>query len=236
MFEIETAYERGQPIPLFLIDGRMPEMDGFELVEKIRSNPDFSGYTIMMLTSGERLEDLNRCEQLGIAAHLIKPIRGSELLKSILRAMGTGTKRVAPPAAAKEPELRKVSLRILLVEDNAVNRKLALRLLEKAGHEVRVAENGLRAVGMLQTNQFDLILMDVQMPEMDGFEATAAIRAIERNTHAHIPIIAMTAHAMKGDRERCLEAGMDGYIAKPINREELRAVISEHAPQAALRN
>jgi PAS domain S-box-containing protein len=233
LWEIEAARQRGQPFPLFLIDGRMPEMDGFELVEKIRNNPDFTGYAVMMLTSGERGDDLNRCEQLGIAAYLIKPIRGWELLKAILRALAVGTKPPPRLPQRREPQPERSSLRILLVEDNAVNRQLALRLLEKSGHEVHVAENGLRAVDMFQTHQFDLILMDVQMPEMDGFEATAAIRAIERITHTHIPIIAMTAHAMKGDRGRCLEAGMDGYIAKPINREELRAVLSEYAPQTA---
>ena len=235
LWEIEAACRSGHPFPLFLIDEQMPEMDGFELVQRIRCNPDFSGYAVMMLTSGERQGDISRCEQLGIAAYLIKPIRGSELLKAILRTLAVGAK---PPrfsvAQQCEPQLRKSSLRILLVEDNAVNRRLAVRLLEKAGHEVRIAENGLRAVGMYQTQQFDMVLMDVQMPEMDGFEATAAIRAFECEKHSHIPIIAMTAHAMKGDRERCMEAGMDGYIAKPINREELLAAILENAPRAVV--
>src|SRR5208283_903003 len=144
LWEIEAARQRGQAFPLFLIDGRMPEMDGFELVERIRSNPDFTGYTVMMLTSGERGEDLKRCEQLGIAAYLIKPIRGSELLKAILRALAVGTKPPPLLLQRREPQPNKSSLRILLVEDNAVNRQLALRLLEKSGHEVRVAENGLR--------------------------------------------------------------------------------------------
>jgi len=236
LWEIEAACRRGHPFPLFLVDAHMPEMDGFDFVEHIRSNPEFTGYTVMLLTSGERGEDLNRCERLGIAAYLVKPIRGSELLKAILRALAVGTKPPPLLPLRYEPQPNKSSLRILLVEDNAVNRQLALRLLEKSGHEVRVAENGLRALDMFQTHEFDLILMDVQMPEMDGFEATAAIRAIEQNKHTHIPIVAMTAHAMKGDRERCLEAGMDGYIAKPINREELRAVLSEHAPRIALLN
>ncbi len=232
LWEIEAAYRSGHPFSLFLIDGQMPEMDGFELVHRIRCNPDFSGYTVMMLTSGERQGDISRCKQLGIAAYLIKRIRGSELLKVILRALAVGAKPPRFSAAQQyEPQPRKSSLRILLVEDNAVNRRLASRLLEKAGHEISIAENGLRAVDMFRTYHFDMVLMDVQMPEMDGFEATAAIRAIEREKHSHIPIIAMTAHAMKGDRERCLEAGMDGYIAKPINREELLAAILEHAPR-----
>jgi len=237
--EIEAACQRGHPFPLILIDGHMPGMDGFELAERIRSKPDFTGFTVMMLTSGERRGDINRCEELGISAHLVKPIRASELLKAILQALPAdqqATRRLAERTEQPETHAGHRALRILLAEDNAVNRRLAVRLLEKAGHTVAVAENGSQALAMVQSQRFDLVLMDVQMPEMDGFEATAAIRDFELQTHAHIPIIAMTAHAMKGDRERCLQVGMDGYIAKPINRDELLAIIVEHAaaPQVVL--
>jgi signal transduction histidine kinase/CheY-like chemotaxis protein len=227
--QVESAVRERTSFPLILIDGHMPGMDGFELAERIRANPSLTGCTVMMLTSAERRGDVARCKELGISAYLIKPIRRGELLQSILQALGsqegTGESQRARGKAAAAP---RHNLRILLVEDNAVNQRLATRLLEKAGHHVQVAENGVQAVSEFQAQTFDLILMDVQMPEMDGFEATAAIRAWESARNLHTPIIAMTAHAMKGDRERCLRAGMDGYLAKPIRREELLAIISEY--------
>ncbi len=231
--EIELACKRGHPFPLVLIDGHMPGMDGFGLAERIRGSPGFTGYTVMMLSSGERRGDFSRCEELGISACLFKPIRGSELLKAILQALPgnpQATPRLPEKTAHHETHASKHALRILLAEDNEVNQRLAVCLLEKAGYTVAVAENGSQALAMVKSHQFDLVLMDVQMPEMDGFEATLAIRALEHHTHSHIPIIAMTAHAMKGDRERCLQIGMDGYIAKPINRNDLLAIIAEHAP------
>ena len=232
--QIESACQCGHPFPLILIDGHMPGMDGFELAERIRSNPEFTCFNIMMLTSGELHGDICRCEKLGITAHLVKPIRAAELLKAILQALPAdrqATRRLAERTEQPEIHAGQRALRILLAEDNAINRRLAVRLLEKAGHTVAVAENGSQALAMVQSQRFDLVLMDVQMPEMDGFEATAAIRDFELHTHAHIPIIAMTAHAMKGDRERCLQVGMDGYIAKPINRNDLLTIIAEHAPR-----
>jgi two-component system, sensor histidine kinase and response regulator len=233
--EIESACQRGHPFPLVLIDGHLPGMDGFGLAERIRRNPDFKGFNIMMLIPGELRRDISRCDKLGIPAYLVKPIRASELLKAILQALPAGTQATCRlPQKKTQPEIQGAqrTLRILLAEDNAINRRLAVRLLEKAGHTVAVAENGSQALAMVQSDRFDVVLMDVQMPEMDGFEATAAIRDFELHTHAHIPIIAMTAHAMKGDRERCLQAGMDGYIAKPINRNDLLAIIAEHTPAA----
>ncbi len=230
--EIESGERLGQPFPLILIDGHMPGMDGFELAERIRSNPKLSGCTVMMLTSGERRGDIARCEELGISSYLIKPIRRSELLKSILLALTadkSGTPSLNPSKAIAEAQVPARSLRILLAEDNAVNQRLAIRILESAGHQIRLAEDGARAVALFKAHPFDVVLMDVQMPEMDGFEATAAIRAWECARNSRTPIIAMTAHAMKGDRERCLRAGMDGYLAKPIRREEMLALISEHA-------
>jgi CheY-like chemotaxis protein len=176
----------------------------------------------MMLTSGDQPGDVTLCEQLGVASYLRKPIKQSELFDSIMLAFGISRpedevlEKPAAPAASRVGPLR-----ILLAEDSLVNQKLAVAVLEKRGHQVVVANNGREAVAMLERHDFDLVLMDVQMPEMDGFEATDAIRAKERRTGRHMPIIAMTAHALKGDRERCLEAGMDDYVAKPIHAKQL---------------
>lgn len=232
--QIESAVRGRKSFPLILIDGHMPGMDGFELAERIRANPSLTGCTVMMLTSAERRGDIARCRDLGISAYLIKPIRRGELLKSILQALGSqeGAEELERAPGKTTPRAPKHNLRILLAEDNEVNQRLAIRLVEKAGHHVHVAENGVQAVSEFQAQPFDLVLMDVQMPEMDGFEATAAIRAWESTRNLHTPIIAMTAHAMKGDRERCLRAGMDGYLAKPIRREELLATISEYTSQS----
>ncbi|MGO9274727.1 MAG: response regulator, partial [Terriglobia bacterium] len=222
---LEQAKESAAPFALLLADVNMPQMDGFTLVERIRQHEDLRQTTIMMLTSVGQRGDAARCRELGIAAYLIKPIAQSQLLDAILNVLGT---RAQP---ADEPRLNLITrhslrerprkLRILLAEDNAVNQKLASRLLEKRGHTVAVASNGREALKVLEKQRFDLVLMDVSMPEMDGMEATRAIRAAEKTTGAHLPIIAMTAHAMKGDRERCLDAGMDGYVSKPVQAQEL---------------
>jgi signal transduction histidine kinase/DNA-binding response OmpR family regulator len=215
---------RGSPFPLILSDVHMPEMDGFELVERIRRNPALAGVTIMMLTSGAQREDAARCRELGVASHITKPIRQAELRAAIVRALGG-----SPVKAQQEDSLDarpashegRSGLHILVAEDNAVNQQLARRLLQKRGHTVVLAGNGREALASLDRQSFDLVLMDVQMPEMDGFEATAAIREKEKATGRHLAIIAMTAHAMKGDRERCLAAGMDGYVSKPVRPKEL---------------
>lgn len=192
----------------------------------------------MMLASDRRAGDAARCRELGVACYLTKPITQSELLDAILVALGQRAHEAAPAAPVVDPAVSPAtrSLRILLAEDNAVNEALAVRLLEKRGHGVVVARNGrevLEAFGQVGPGGFDAVLMDVQMPEMDGLEVTTAIRGREKATGAHIPIIAMTAHAMAGDRERCLAAGMDGYIAKPIRAAELFVEIERHLPQAA---
>jgi PAS domain S-box-containing protein len=227
------------PFPLVLIDGRMPEMDGFALAARIRDDPSLSGSTILMLTSDDRATDLVRCRTLGIAAYLIKPIRQSELLDAIVTALSSPAAEAAPASldqAASSPA-RAVGdgrvLRVLLAEDNEVNQRLAVRLLETRGHSVVVVATGRDAVDAVAAERFDLVLMDVQMPEMDGFEATAAIRASECTTTRRLPIIAMTAHAMKGDRERCLLAGMDDYVAKPVKAAELFELIARIVPAAA---
>ena len=223
---LRQARDHAEPFPLVLTDAHMPGMDGFGLVERIRQDPTLAGATIMMLTSGGQRGDAARCRELGVAAYLTKPIRQSELRTAILTVLGV---KSAPPqdrslVTRHLLRERRRNLRVLLVEDNAVNQRLAVRLLEKRGYSAVLAAHGREALNLLDKagfKGFDLVLMDVQMPEMDGLEATAAIREREKTTGAHLPIIAMTARAMKGDRERCLAAGMDGYVAKPIQAEDL---------------
>ncbi len=219
---LRRAYHAGQPFALVLTDANMPDVDGFALAEQIKQDPELSSTVIMMLTSGDRPGDVARCEQAGVAAYLLKPIKQSELFDALVLVLGVAAPEdEVPGAAVAEKPSRVRPLRVLLAEDSLVNQKLAVGLLEKHGHTVVVANHGREAIAALESQHFDLILMDVQMPEMDGFEATAVIRTKEKRTGAHIPIIAMTAHAMKGDRERCLEAGMDGYVAKPIRARQV---------------
>jgi CheY-like chemotaxis protein len=219
----------GRTFPLILLDAQMPDMDGFALAEIIKRNPDWRTATVMMLSSAGQRGDATRCRELGVAAYLTKPVRQGELLDGILIALGTRPENKMSPALVTRHTLRESRnrLRILLVEDNAVNQLVALRLLEKYGHTVGVATNGRKALEELEKESYDLILMDVQMPEMNGWEATQAIREKEMSTGAHIPIVAMTAHAMKGDKERCLAAGMDAYLTKPIRTQELLSVLDE---------
>jgi signal transduction histidine kinase/CheY-like chemotaxis protein/streptogramin lyase len=223
---LAQAWEAHQPFPLVLTDGNMPEMDGFQLVEEIRKNPRLAGTTIMMLTSAGQRGDAARCRELGVVVYLTKPVGQAELLDAVLRAAGS-KRSLEKPALVTRHLLReeKRPLHILLAEDNAVNQMLALRVLEKHGHSVVTAANGRQALERLANESFDLVLMDIQMPEIDGFEATATIRKMEEGTGTHLPVVAMTAHAMHGDKERCLAAGMDGYVSKPINVRELLAVL-----------
>ncbi len=223
--KLSEAQEAGEPFALILMDMHMPKMDGFELIERIRQSPHPSTATIMMLTSAGQRGDGARCKELGVAAYLLKPIRQSELREAIALVLGAREQKGAIPLItryalqdAREPA---ASLRVLLAEDNAVNQRLASRLLEKRGHSVVVAANGREALAALEKESFDLVLMDVQMPVMDGFEATAAIRKKEGAGGTHLQVVALTAHAMKGDREKCLAGGMDGYLSKPIRPQEL---------------
>jgi signal transduction histidine kinase/CheY-like chemotaxis protein len=211
-----------QPFALVLTDAHLSEMDGFQLVEEIRKNPQLSGAAIMMLTSDGQRGDAARCRELGLAGYLTRPVGEAELLDAVLRVTGL-TRATEKPGLVTLHSLREVRrpLRILVAEDNVVNQKLASRVLEKHGHNVVIAANGRQALERLENESFDLVLMDVQMPEMDGFEATARIRKMEEATGTHLPIIAMTAHAMQGDKERCVAAGMDGYLSKPLNIKEL---------------
>jgi two-component system sensor histidine kinase/response regulator len=220
---LRQAKEAGNRTMLLLLDAQMPGMDGFSLMEKIRQDPELPTATVMMLTSGGQRGDAARCRELGISAYLTKPVRQWELQEAILSVLGMeqqndGNMRLLTRHTLQQTRRR---LRVLLAEDNAINRELVVRLLSKRGHAIVVAANGKQAVSALESQTFDVVLMDVQMPEMDGFEATAAIRQKERAKGTHVPIIALTAHAMKGDRERCLAGGMDGYVSKPVQAEEL---------------
>jgi CheY-like chemotaxis protein len=225
----------GQPFGLILTDMHMPDVDGFGLVERIRNVPNLMGSVILMLTSGEHLGDLAHCRELGISACLGKPIRRAELRASIVTALAgerSAMKSPAPGPPAPEATQRRTGFDILLAEDNKTNQLVAVGILQKQGHRVVVAENGKRALEILERSAFDAILMDVQMPEMDGFEATAAIRRKQSRTGTYTPIIAMTAHAMEGDRERCIDAGMDDYISKPIRGEVLADVLKTYCRRA----
>jgi len=223
---IQKAHAAGKPFPLVVLDAQMPGASGFQVVETIKSDSRLRDSVIMMLSSPDLHADAARCTNLNIKASLRKPIRKSDLIRAISSVMGTEVLSGERPqlisarsSAAQKP------FKILLAEDNNVNQVLAVRLLEKSGYRVTVAGTGKAALELLAKNSFDLILMDVQMPEMDGFQTTAIIRQQENGTGKHIPIIAMTAHAMVGDKERCLQAGMDCYISKPLEIKELFACI-----------
>jgi PAS domain S-box-containing protein len=233
---LEHLKEGEQPFALIVADFTMPEIDGFSLLQELRQSFTLAEKPkVIVLTSGGQRGDAARCRELGVAAYLSKPVSQSELLDAILRVLATTDLQAEPPVLITRHTLRedKRSLRVLLAEDNAVNQRLAARLLEKRGHSVTVTSNGREAVTALDKENFDVVLMDVQMPEMDGFEATAAIRSREKDTGGHLTIIAMTAHAMEGDREQCLAAGMDGYIAKPVKPQELYALLASLPTPAA---
>jgi PAS domain S-box-containing protein len=227
---IRSAARRGQPFSLAVTDIHMPEMDGFDFAERVKLTPEIADTIIMMLTSGEKRGDVERCRAFGIGVHLMKPVRRSELRAAVVGALAdhVPVRTAVRPPRETAPVVRTPigpPARILLAEDHEVNQRLALRILEKGGHHVRTAATGLEAIAAWRAGEFDVILMDVQMPEMDGFEATMNIRAEEQGTGRHVHIIAMTAHAMTGDRERCLAAGMDAYLAKPIRASDLLELI-----------
>jgi CheY-like chemotaxis protein len=224
---LEEAARTAEPYALLLSDVHMPGMDGFGLVERIRRNADYDQVKIVVLTSADGAGEGERSRNLGVAEHLVKPVRHTALLRTILRIFGQQT----PPEPLPAPRSRLASpavrpLHILLAEDNEINRTMALNLLERWGHRVKAANTGRAVLSLVEDEAFDVILMDLQMPEMDGFQTTAAIREKEKSTGDHVPIFAMTAHALQGDRERCLAAGMDGYIAKPIRSAELQAALN----------
>ncbi len=235
---IDEARRAGRPFALALVDADMPGMDGFDLVERMKKDGDPAAIPIVMLTSAGRRGDAARGRELGISAYLTKPVRQSSLLDAVMDTLGVSTHEAAKPevfAAADTTRERRSSLKILLAEDNQVNQKLTTRMLEKHGFAATVAGNGRAAVAAFEETRerpYDLILMDVQMPEMDGFEATAAIREMEKTSGSHVHIIALTANAMKSDRDRCLASGMDGYLSKPMKLDALLAAIDEVAAKA----
>jgi two-component system sensor histidine kinase/response regulator len=237
LVQMQEAYQHGEPFQLVILDSHMPEMDGFMVAARIRENGDLNQATILLLTSGDNQGDAARCRALGIARYLLKPVKQSELVDAIVHALEK-TSRKQDDVLPEAPSFSKANLhplQILLAEDNPVNQTLAMRLLEKAGHSVKLATNGQEALKLLGGQDFDVVLMDLQMPVMGGLEATAAIREKEKASGGHIPIIAVTAHALKGDRERCLESGMDGYISKPVQPglllAELERVVTNRVPE-----
>lgn len=225
---LENARAAGHPFALVLLDVYMPGMDGFGVAEGMRADPRLARTPILMLTAAGKPEETARCLSLGVAAYMVKPVQPSDLLSAIVRALGSTPIDLSrqPSDLVAQPPARS-ALRILLAEDNLVNQRLAVRLLQKRGHQVVVAATGREVLDLLNWHTVDLVLMDVQMPEMNGLETTARIREREGKTGGHLPIIALTAHAIQGDRERCLAAGMDGYVAKPIQHEELFRTIEE---------
>jgi CheY-like chemotaxis protein len=253
LLALRRAAAEGNAFPLVLVDAVMPGMDGFQVAEQIKRRPELAEATIMMLSSADRHGDATRCRELGVACYLTKPVKQSDLLDAILNQLAPPPGPAAPAATQgpTAPATAAAPLRVLLAEDNAVNQMLAIRILEKEGHTVTVAGNGKEALAHLgivlpgceqfgeaadagrEAAPFDLVLMDVQMPEMDGLEATALLRAHERGTGRRLPVVAMTAHVMKGDREQCLAAGMDDYLAKPIQPAELRRVVAGFQPAGA---
>jgi CheY-like chemotaxis protein len=219
--------ENKNPYRVVLVDAHMPKMDGFMLARRLHSEPRLRGAVVMMLTSAGQRGDAARCLNLGIAAYLVKPVGKRDLVQALVTALGQPAQ--SEPQLITRHTLREArrSLHILVAEDNPVNQKVITRVLEKQGHLAELACNGREAVEMAFTNSFDLIFMDVQMPEMDGLSATSEIRSREQNTGRHVPIFAMTAHAMAGDADQCMSAGMDGYLSKPVNLDKLRKILDE---------
>ena len=229
---IFEAARMEQPFDLALLDVHMPDMDGFTLAEWIRQALSVPQPTILMLSSADHGDDIKRCKTLEVSAYLIKPVSQFDLFAAIGRALGERAPSREKIGAKSIPTAAR-PLRVLLAEDNRVNQRLATLLLERAGHSVELAETGVAAVEAFKRETFDLILMDLQMPEMGGIEATAEIRTLEAADGRHTPIIALTAHALQGDRQRCQQASMDGYVSKPIHRDELFAEIDRLLDAAA---
>ena len=234
---LREAHATAAPYPIILTDGNMPGMDGFGFANAIRDDGNLAGAFILMLTSADRDGDIKRCQALGINRYLVKPIGRSELLNSIVAVLherGDRAPRESIRISSEQgPASQSKPLRVLIVEDTAVNQVLLRIFLEKMGHTTVTAADGREAVEAASRDRFDLVFMDVQMPVMDGFAATQAIRQAEKVTGGHVPIFAMTAHALQGDRERCIAAGMDGYVSKPTKRVEIAAVTNSIAAEKA---
>ncbi|MEO8493797.1 MAG: response regulator, partial [Planctomycetota bacterium] len=227
--ELQRAADEGEPYQLVLLDCMMPEMDGFSLARAINRNSALATPTMVMISSAARPGDARRCREIGVSRYMTKPVLKSELLDTILEAMDehAGDSPAEQPVEVAQPSGR--SSRVLLVEDGLVNQRVAMGFLKRAGHRVTLAENGEEAIRCWEVQSFDIILMDVQMPVMDGLEATTEIRKREAASGKRIPIIAMTAAAMKGDKERCLEVGMDDYVSKPIAADTLFTTLARYS-------
>jgi two-component system, sensor histidine kinase and response regulator len=233
---LDEAQRAGRPFPLMLLDASMPGLDGFAVSERLKRPPRCSSVAVIMLTTFGHRDDVARCREQGIAAYLTKPIKPSDLFEAIASIVGGD----APAPAAQgtrqsecDPLDKGASAKILLAEDNPVNQLFACRLLEKLGHEVTVANNGVEVLDALDRASFDLVLMDMQMPVMDGIEATRAIRAREADGRQRLPIVALTANASASDRDHCLATGMDDYLAKPFRAPQLRAVLHRCLPECS---
>jgi CheY-like chemotaxis protein len=230
-----AAAEQSEPYAAILLDAHMPGMDGFAVAKAIKEDPRVSSIPIMMLSSSDLSAEAAQCRKLGIQTYIVKPVGQTELreaLDAIISLSGATAKPVGPCLPA--PSRPETGLRLLVAEDNRVNRQLALRLLEKQGHLVTLACDGAEALQKLEEQEFDAVLMDIQMPNMDGFQATAIIREREKTSGRHLPIIALTAHAISGYREMCVNAGMDGYLSKPIQTQELYEVLGSIQAEAGV--
>ena len=234
--ELRRAEAAAEPYELILLDCRMPGMDGFQVAETIRNNPRLAGVTMMMLTSDDRKENIQRARDLGLASYAVKPIRRTDLLESVATAVGLSRSAAAsvPAEAFPEAESRHRALKILLVEDSADNRLLVQSYLKKTPHHLEIADNGAIAVAKIRTHSYDLVLMDMQMPVVDGYAATQAIREWEHEQgRPPMPIIALTAHALKGDEEKSMAAGCTAHLTKPIKKVVLLAALAEYSEQLA---
>jgi signal transduction histidine kinase/DNA-binding response OmpR family regulator/HPt (histidine-containing phosphotransfer) domain-containing protein len=231
---VRAAHEAGQPFSLVITDANMPEMDGFMLAESLKTDRDLHGAVVLMISSGDRARDDQRCQQAGVARYLMKPVKQSELFDAIAFALAIDAAEITIDEPNNDAAPNTGPLKILLAEDSLVNQRLAVGLLERAGHRVRVAVDGVEAVAAVGHESFDLVLMDVQMPNMDGLAATRAIRSAELPAARRLPIVAMTASAMRGDREECLAAGMDAYLSKPIRVRELFQTLADLFPADVL--
>jgi two-component system, sensor histidine kinase and response regulator len=231
--KLKRAHAEGNPFGLVLLDGHMPDPDGFEVAVRMKQDRNLRGTAVILLTSAGLGEDASRAKAVGAAAALTKPVKQSELWDAIANALHLRSQRPANKSAATQRRRAAAQkLRILVAEDNPVNQDLAMHMLQRRGHSVILAETGRQAISAVERHKFDLVLMDVQMPEMGGLEATQAIREKEKTTGMHLPIIAMTAHAMQGDRQKCLDAGMDGYLSKPLDPKTFLRTVEESVKAA----
>ena len=229
--ELKQASDARRPFPLVILDAGMPEMDGFEVIEQLRKRNESPKDAIMLLSSTGTANDIFRCREMGLDTHLMKPVKPSELHDAIVTLRGAPvTQSAIPVGGIGGADHAGRTLKVLVVEDNRINQRLMAGLLEKSGHRVVVAGNGKDALDLLEEAVFDVVFMDVQMPEMDGLQATAEIRKREHSTKAHVPVVALTAHVMKSDRDRCIEAGMDAFLTKPVRYDELSRVLDDLMP------